>query len=924
MLKCLYLFLIALFLSFQVNAQEFLLKGTVLDASSKQPMEASTIYAESIQDSTLITYTITEQNGTFVLEGKTSQKEVNLFFSYNGYKPLVKKIALKKQVDLGVIEMEEQAQELKGVQVVGERVPVTIKQDTLEFNADSFKTRPDATVEDVLKKLPGVEVDNDGKITVNGKEVSQVLVNGQVFFSSDPKVATKSLPKQIISKIQIMDTKTKTQEFTGEAGDGETKTINLTIKEDKNNGYLGRLAAGYGTDDRYQANGLLNYFNGQERISVIAGSNNINNSGFSFDEIYDMVGNTRGGVSFSDSGSFRVGDLSFGFGQGITTASNLGASYANQQKDKFEVNGNYFFSNSDSFNDEKTSRENILPESRFFTDTETNFTGSTNSNQGSANLEFDIDKTLRISVEPSFNVSRTNSVNNRNTISSDEEGDAINSNSALTREDGFQRRFSNELTLFKKLDTLGRYVRLSFSNENRLNSNLRNFNSTRNTFGNNPSEEILDQQTSTDIDDDTYAAQITYRQPLAKEWFLDFGYEYENNQQNNIRSVFDFDNGIGAYSNFNQVQSSDFRFGNVQQTPSLSIRRNNKKFRFGATLNYKLTNLENQDDLQNTSFQKSYKNMLFSANANYALGENKRLSLWSNSRLNVPSVNQLQPIPNLNDPLNIIIGNPNLSPSVSNQTYLNYNDYNWKERTGFYMYVGANIEQDRVSPITTTNEDLLRTTTYRNINGNYNLDGGFSYSKQIKKDTTYTLKYSLNPYMGYRKNIGFTNGSRLETTTLSLNPRASITFNYREMLELEPEYRISYTDTKYNLESLDDISFISHNIGLKATSYWPENVIWGNDITYSYNGNVGPGFDKDALFWNMSVGVQMLQKNVTLKVLAYDLLNQNINTRRTVGDDYIQDFQGTVLQRYFMFSASFKFDQFGGKKDKKGDVFYYN
>ena len=176
--------------------------------------------------------------------------------------------------------------------------------------------------------------------------------------------------------------------------------------------------------------------------------------------------------------------------------------------------------------------------------------------------------------------------------------------------------------------------------------------------------------------------------------------------------------------------------------------------------------------------------------------------------------------------------------------------------------------------------------------------------------------------MGYRKNVGFTNGSRLETSTLSLNPGASITLNYSELLELEPVYRISYTDTKYNLEALDDINFTSHNFGLKATTYWPENVVWGNDINYSYNGNVGPGFDKDALFWNMSLGVQMLKKNMTLKVLAYDLLNQNINTRRTVGDDYIQDFQGTVLQRYFIFSATFKFDQFGGKKANKSSMYW--
>ncbi|MEJ1224087.1 outer membrane beta-barrel protein [Sediminicola sp. 1XM1-17] len=920
--KFLYLFFIAFLLSFQINAQEFLVKGTLLDASSKQPMEASTIYAESIQDSTLITYTISERNGTFALEGKTALKEVILYFSYNGYKSLVKKIALKSQVDLGVIEMEEQAQELKGVQVTAERVPITIKKDTLEFNADSFKTRPDATVEDVLKKLPGVEVDSDGKITVNGKEVSQVLVNGQVFFSSDPKVATKSLPKEIISKIQITDTKTKIQEFTGEAGDGETKTINLTIKEDKNNGYLGRLAAGYGTDDRYQLSGLLNYFKGQERVSIIAGSNNINNSGFSFDEIFDMVGNSGGGFSFNDSGAFSIGDMSFGFGQGITTSSNIGASYANQQKDKFEVDANYFFAYSDNFNNEKTSRENILPDGRFFTDTETNFSGTTNSSLGGANLEFDIDPTFRISLQPNMSVSRTNAVNERNTLSSNEEGNPINSNSSITRDDGYQSRFKNKLTLFKKLDTLGRYIRLSFFNDNRLSRNESNFNSIRTTFGDDGNEDILDQKTNNRTDSDSYNAEFTYRQPLAKDMFLDFGYEYENYLQNNTKGVFDFNADSGEYDNFNGVQSSVFKFSNIQQTPSLGIKGNGKKFRFGLTALYKLTNLENFDFLQNTSFDKSYENILFNANANYTIGENKNISIWSRSNLNVPSVTQLQPIPNVSDPLNVVIGNQNLAPAVNTQLYLNYNDYNWKDRTGLFAYLGFHSEKGRVSTITTTDEDLLRTTTYDNIDGNYYLNGGFGYSKQVKKDSTYSIKYSISPYFNYDKNIGFTNGSRLEAATLSLSPRINTTFNFRDLLELEPEYRINISGTKYNLDGLEDVNFISHNLGFKTTTYWPENIVWGNDINYNYNGNVGPGFDKDALFWNMSLGVQMLQKNMTLKVLAYDLLNQNINTRRTTGQDFIQDFQGTVLQRYFMFSATFKFDQFGGKKDTKNNIYW--
>tara|TARA_R110000796_G_scaffold252571_1_gene387996 strand:- start:39831 stop:42602 length:2772 start_codon:yes stop_codon:yes gene_type:complete len=917
-------FLLTLLLSVSLfsisNAQDFLIKGKVVDLETKNPLEATTIYAESILDSTLITYSITDQNGDFELEGKTSLKEFNIFFSYNGYQTLKMKIAKKAIIDLQTVQLEEQFEELQGVQVSGERVPITIKKDTLEFNADSFKTRPDATVEDVLKKLPGVEVDSNGKITVNGKEVNQVLVNGQVFFSNDPKVATKSLPKEIISKIQISNTKTKEQEFTGEDGDGETKTINLTIKEDKNKGYLGRMAAGYGTDDRYQANGLLNYFNNKKRVSIIASANNINNAGFSFDEIYDMVGNSRGGISFNNNGGFQVGGLSFGFGEGITTSSTLGASYADQEKGKYEVSSNYFFSYSDSYNDQKTSRENILPDRRYFTDTESSFRGSTNSNQGGANLEFDIDKTLRISLEPSLSVNRTNSGNYSNTISTDEDGETINSNQTATVSDGQQRNFSNEVTIFKRLDTIGKYIRVSFRNRNSESKNLSNLNSLREVFGTDPSEESLDQFTDSDDKNDSYRIGVRYRQPLAEKLFLDFGYEYENNERNNTRSVFDFNDVIGGYTNFNEALSSDFKFNNEQQTPSLGLNKNGEKLRLRLGAEYTTTNLKNNDFLQNTSFSKTYKNLLVRANINYNIDKSKRISLWYNSSLNIPSVNQLQPIQNVSNPLNIVVGNPNLSPSVNHRINIDYNDYNWKERTGFFIYGGVTLQDNNVSSVTTTDENFLRTTTYTNVNGNMNGYAGMQYSKEIKKDSAYSIKFNIRPYANYNKRVGFTNGQRLESKNLSFSPRISTTLNFREMVEIEPVYAITFNQTKYNLDGLEDVNFIAHNFQFKTTTYWPKNLIWGNDISYSYNGNVGTGFDKDAIFWNMSLGMQLMDKKATLKVLAYDLLNQNINTRRSSGDDFIQDFQGTVLQQYFMLSFSYKFDQFGGKKSRGGGV----
>lgn len=902
-------------------SQDFVLSGKIVDAITQAPLEASTIYAESVKDSTLVSYTVSDQKGVFELEGDTSLKEVNVFFSYNGYKPHYIKVKLESQVDLGKVQLEEQAQELEGVLIVGDRVPITIKKDTLEFNADSFKTKPDANVEDVLKKLPGVEVDSDGKITVNGKEVDQVLVNGQVFFSNDPKVATKSLPKDIISKIQISDTKTKEQEFSGEEGEGETKTINLTIKEDKNKGYMGRMAAGYGTDERYQLNGLLNYFSNKKRLSFIASSNNINNSGFSYDEIYDMVGNTNGGYS----GAQESGLIN-NFGNGITTSSNLGTSYANAEKGEYKIDANYFFGYSDSYNDQKTSRENILPDSRYFTENESNFEGSTNSNRGAANIEYDVDETLRISLQPSMSVNRTNSVNRNNTFSTDEEGDLINSNNRITVNDGFQRNFSNRLSVMKKLDTIGKLITFTFSNDNTENQSSSNLNSVREVFGDDPSVENVDQLSDIDNKRNSYELEARYRQPLTTKLFLDIGYEFKNDHRDNSKEVMDYDVDDNRYTQFNEALSSDFNFVNIQQSPFLGLRHNGDKLNLRVNASYVMTELDNQDFLQGTSFSKSYKNLLLRSRLRYSLGKNSRIYLRYDSRLSLPSVTQLQPVPNVNNPLNVVIGNPNLLPSVNHGIDLNYNNYNWKERSGVFFYTGLDIQKDRVSAISTTDENFLRTTRYTNIDGNYSGYGGVGYSKQIKKDSLYTLKLNVRPRLSYGRQVSFTNGVELKAKRFDVTPYVSTTYNYKEVLEIEPGYGISFNNTTYNLDNIEDVEYTSQNANLRVTSYWPKNLIWGNDLQYSYNGNVGPGFRKDALFWNMSLGLQILEDKGTLKVLAYDLLDQNINTRRTTGEDFIQDFQGTVLQQYFMASFTYKFDQFGGKKPDMGSRGrrYYN
>ncbi|WP_294738488.1 carboxypeptidase-like regulatory domain-containing protein, partial [uncultured Flavobacterium sp.] len=266
--------------------QNVTIKGQVTDPDN-YPLESATIYLTSVKDSTVIDYTISDKKGNWEIRTRSKQEPVNLKISFIGFSDFRQKLNnLTQDKDFGILKMSDNPTELNEVVIKNEIPPIRIKSDTLEFNASSFKVRPDSNVQTLLKQLPGVDIDSDGKITVNGKEVNQILVNGKPFFDKDGKVALQNLPAEIIDKVQVTDTKTKKEELTGKAASGDNASINLTIQKDKNKGFFGKFMGGYGTDDRYESSALVNYFKDKRKISILASSNNINSSGFSMNEIF--------------------------------------------------------------------------------------------------------------------------------------------------------------------------------------------------------------------------------------------------------------------------------------------------------------------------------------------------------------------------------------------------------------------------------------------------------------------------------------------------------------------------------------------------------------------------------------------------------------------------------------------------------------
>ncbi len=908
-----------------VFAQNSTVSGTIISEDDKSPLESATIYLERVQDSSLVSYTISDKDGKFSLVNDSNEKRLNLYVTFVGYQTYVKQISIDKEtVVLDPINLAISTSSLDEV-VIKSRAPITIKKDTLEFNVKSFKTKKDASVEDLLKQLPGVEVDEAGKITINGKDVSKILVNGKPFFGDDPTITTRNLTKDLIEKVQIVDTKTKSEAFSGEEGDKENKTINLTIKEENNKGVFGRVAAGAGTDKRYEYAGMVNFFDNDRRVSVLAGGNNTNSPGFSFGEIQKMFGG--GSMYVNSNGSFGIGGRSFGGGQGITTSRNVGANYADVLSEQVEADADYFYSGSNSINETLTERENILPDSRFFTNSRSR--SENDSQNHSANMGFDIevDSTLLINISPSFRLSKSETTFSRDEETRNEADALTNQSTTASYVENLAKNFGNDINVTKRFGSAGAFLKLAANVDLNTTEGEDFLNSETNFFTQANEDIIRDQFTDSETEFRSLRTSATYRLPLiAKVFFMDFQYVFQDDKRTSLRSTFDRNEITNGFDDFNLALSTDFEYFNTAHTPSLRLVYRKKDWSVSAEGKYVFRTLENKDFLRpELSLKRDFEALELRSYFNYRFSD--KASIYSGYSLsnNPPSLNQLQPFQDVSDPLNTVTGNPELEPTNNHRIYAGYNAFDWQTKSGFYSYASVNIVNNQVVTRTTVDpETLKRTTTYANVNGGYDIYGDVNLSKTIKLDSLIDLKYDVGMGTRLSRNINFNNEVQYESNVTALTPSVGLRFTWKEVMEFRPRYRPSFTQNTYNIPSFENIDFLRHNLDLRLTTYLPKKFEWRNDVDFSYNPNVAAGFQKSAWFWNSTLAYSMLKDQGTLTLKVFDLLNQNTNAQRVATDNYIQDSQSTVLQQYFMLSFSWKFNSLGSKGETNDNNFYFS
>jgi len=879
------------------QTKKFEISGTIKSSEDNELLESATVHTERIESGNIIAYTITNSKGAFYLNGETADVKIKLVVSYLGYKPYNKIITVKDQ-NIGTIILEP-ANVLDAV-VIRSSAPITIKKDTLEFNVKSFTTKKDANVEDLLKKLPGVEVDDEGAITVNGKSVNKILVNGKPFFGNDPTITTRNLTKDIIEKIQISDTKSKAQAFSGEDSDGENKTINLTIKKENNKGYFGKVAAGVGTDDKYEYAGMLTRFKGNERIGLLAGGNNINSPGFSF-------GNQR--LKFGGN------NRSFGGGQGIVTSNNYGLNYINSVGKTLDISGDYFYKNSESDNQSSTNKETFLSDgTSYFTNSENNSLNESDSHDVSIDFEIQLDSTFRIDIETDFN--KDINTNNFNSQSETLNNDKTLTNDSKTKSiaDSDKSSFDNEINLTKKFGDKGAFLRLELTANLGKTATDDYVNSETTIYGSDAEEINRDQYSDGDTDVKELASKLTYRLPLiSKTLFLDLSYKAGNTKTNSKRSTFDKNFSSNDYSDFNDLLSTDFKYSDKISRPSVELEFRNEKWSASTELAFNNRTLENTDFLRPiTNLKREFNNLEYGLGFRFRKSRTSSFRLRYNFRNETPSLSQLQPFKDESNPLNIITGKPTLSPSKTHNLRFGLSNFNWQNRTGFWSFASIDFTNDKVVANTVINPNtLIRETTYANVNGYVSVNAGGSYSSTKKWEDFGSIKTAFTVFGNYNKNINFNNGVQYSSKITSVSPSISFDFTWDDVLQINPSYTISYSKNTYDIENFSNRDFTSHDVTIATSTNFLKKFEWLNDINYNYNPTIADGFQKSAWFWNTTLRYSILKDQGAISLKVYDILDQNTNASRVATEDYIQDAASTVLNQYAMLSFTWKFNSLG-------------
>ena len=893
------------------NNARYSLKVVLVDSVDKKPVGYATVALYEPEQTTVSKFAISDNKGLAELVGITPGS-YTLKIDLMGYQSIVKPLVFRGRevvMDLGQLLMQEDENMLDEAVVTAMGNPIVVKKDTIQYNASSFKISDNDALEELLKKLPGFEVDSDGKIIANGKEITQIRIGDKTFFLDDPTIASKNLPAKIVEKVNVVNRRSDQARFTG-IDDGEEETIlDLTIRPGMMNGWFGNLSGGYGTEDRYQANAMIGRFSNANQIAFIGNANNTNNRGFA-DAMGGMMQGMRGGGGMG--GGVRVGGnvMSFG-GSGITTAWNAGLNGSTEfLKGKLKAGGSYFYGGSDNVRETSRERQNFLPDSTFFYNQKGRSDTHTESHTVGLELEYNLNERNSIIFRPRATLGSGDFREESEYESIGSSGVMINNGSSFSFGNSDSRSTGGELSLRHRFEKAGRTISLRMNYTLSENS-IDGFNqSETNVYGGGIQmrQDIVDQnyiQTNTNY---MLSGRLSYTEPLGGNYFMEAAYRYRYNQNNSDKSTFNKDEATGKYDVLDEEYSNNYKNVFVDQQIELNVRSNQEKYSYtvGLSLQPSYTHSIGKD----SDLSRNVLNFAPRADFRYNFSDNSNLRVEYNGRVNQPSLSQLQPVPDNSNPLYINRGNPDLDPEFRQNLNIEFRDTKMSTFRTIYVRLNGSYTTNRIINKNWYDEDGVQNTQPVNEGSAISANGTFMYNTPIAKS-----KFNIMSNTGFNYSDGdnYSNGVKNHTTTLRINEM--LRFYYRgDKLDIGVFGSAQYATAWYTIEQNQTNNTWNNRVGANMNLTLPAGINLLSDVSHIFYIGYAEGYNKPSTVWNASVTKLIFKGKATIAARVYDILKEARSTNRTNSDNYIEDSWNNVLTQYFMFSFTYRFGTFGGQR----------
>lgn len=907
-------------------------KAVVFDTLAKKPVPDATITLLTKKDSSLISFSMTDNGGRFTIN-EIAPGEYRLLFSHVSYHSHSQWIHITdstRHIDLGTVTLNDHSIVLDEVLVRSEVPPVTLVGDTVQYNAGSFKTAPNASVEQLLKKLPGVQVDRDGNIKAQGENVRRVLVDGKEFFGDDPKMATKNLPADAIDKVQVYDRQSEQAQLTGFDDGSSEKTINLKLKKDKKKGSFGKIMAGAGTDNRKEGRFNVNSFKGARQMSVIGMGNNTNAEGFSFMDMMNFSGELgrmmRGGggnVNVNVSTSNPMAGMTGSNNQGIRTIWGGGINYNNIIGNKIDFTSNYFYNHFNPQVNTSSRRQYLLPDSSYFYDKNAVTDNKSNSHRLNLGIDYLIDTFHSIRFNPSFGYQQSANRSISDYRQSGSDGSLSNAgyNNILNENTGYNWR--NEILFRKKFRRKGRTLSLNVQttlNGSDGEGSQESVNEFYDRTGLRYRTDSINQQIRNESELWGYNTRLVYTEPLFRRSLMEFSLGNSRSKNTSNRITYDYNSGNGKYDQLNDSLSNDFENIYGQTSAGFRIRTQQSKYNYSVGLSWQRATLEGKvlSGIKDTMIGKTFYNLLPNARFEYKFTRFKSLTLNYQANTNQPTATQLQPVPDISNPLAIREGNPDLKQELIHGLQLNYMGLNPFRNKNLFIFLNLTRTDNKIVNSDSLFSNGVRKTRPVNVDGVYNLNGDISLGLPVR---LWKGSVEVGTNTGYYRGRQFINGEGNTISNWSIGPRLRAEMNPDDKLNISMSAGGNINFTRYSLQPALNNQFFSQEYELNLDWELPGRFFFSTDFRYIVNNQLAAGFNTRVPLWGASISKQMLRWNRgELKLRVNDILNQNVGVSRNSNQNYIEDSRVNILRRFAILSFTYSLSKTGSGQEREAGM----